>query len=387
MTKSLGRSLKAPTYAALALAFSSFGDAFLYPFLPLNSEQVGISVTWIGIILSINRFVRIFSNTWVVHLFARHGLRLVTIVAVVLAIVSTAGYALASGIMVWILLRIVWGLAFSAMRIGTLAYALQNPHQGFTLGMSRGLQEAGPMLALLLAPLLLKLFATPTIFIILAVMSLPALYFAWNLPNIQENLSTKVSSSFLRFPNLLNSITFVSSFLIDGIVIVVLGVLFMKYKTAVSPLIATSLAAFYLSYRRVCLVILSPAGGWLADKVGLSKVFTSSLAMVILGLIMIIFGWIEVGAAIVFTFYSIHAAITPGNISQSQNHQLVSVAENATWRDLGAALGTLAGGLLLVSDYLISTFSISVFLLALLLLFHLGHMPKAVKIFYVRRFL
>src|SRR5688572_24054137 len=90
--------LKGPVYASLALTFASFGDAFLYPFLPVNSSAVGVPVFWVGVLLSVNRFVRIFSNTMMVHLFARYGLRDVMTCAVALAIVSTLGYAIASSV-------------------------------------------------------------------------------------------------------------------------------------------------------------------------------------------------------------------------------------------------------------------------------------------------
>src|SRR5687767_14113576 len=65
-------------------------------------------------------------------------------------------------------------------------------------------------------------------------------------------------------------------------------------------------------------------------------------------------GWIEAGAIIVFAFYSVLSALTPGAASSKGKHSLEAVSENATWRDIGAALGTLAGGLLLNSDHVLS---------------------------------
>ena len=105
-------TMKAPAFASLALAFASFGDAFLYPFLPVNNSVVGVPVVWIGVLLSINRFVRIISNGWMVHLFAKYGLRTIMILAVIVAIMSTAGYAFANSILIWLLLRICWGTCF-----------------------------------------------------------------------------------------------------------------------------------------------------------------------------------------------------------------------------------------------------------------------------------
>ena len=376
-------TLKAPVYASLALAFTSFGDAFLYPFLPVNSISVGVPVVWIGVLLSINRFVRILSNAWMVHLFATYGLRVITLIAVLIAILSTAGYAVANSIFLWLVFRVAWGLSFSALRISTIGYALQHTQQGFALGLTRGVQEAGPMIALFLAPVLLATFNLSTLFFVLATLSLPALYFAWTLPKGEDKTPAVLKQSFLKIPSLLNSLTFVTAFLIDGVLIVVLGILFLHYNENISLLTATTLAAFYLGYRRICLVLFSPAGGWVGDKVGLSTMFTVSLALVILGLVLLSFGSIETGAIIIFTFYSMHAALTPGAVSQQKAHPLSAVAENATWKDMGAAVGTLVGGLLLSSDYLTTILLFTIFSLVVLLLIHVGTTQKVLKLLYL----
>jgi predicted MFS family arabinose efflux permease len=164
---------------------------------------------------------------------------------------------------------------------------------------------------------------------------------------------------------------------------VVLGTLFLHYKGNISLLTATTLAAIYLGYRRICLVAFSPAGGWIADTIGIARVFNLSLAAMIIGLTLLAFGWIELGAIIVFTFYSIHAAITPGKISYQQTHQLSAVAVNATWRDIGAAVGTLIGGLLLTSNYLTTILVVAIVYLTLLLLIHLGKTHTTYKLLYL----
>lgn len=372
--------LKAPLFASLALAFASFGDAFLYPFLPLNGAAVGVPVVWVGILLSVNRFIRIISNTWMVHLFVRYGLRSITILAVVLALVSTAGYAFASGVLVWLVLRVMWGISFSAMRISTLGYALLPARQGLALGLTRGVQEAGPMIALLMAPLLLQFFSYAEIFMVLTLLSLPAIYFAWELPITNNKAQLPARRIFIRFPSAFNSITFVSAFLIDGVIIVTLGILFVQHSENISLLMVTTLAAAYLGYRRICLVVFSPAGGWIADRIGMRKVFNISFVVLILGLLILISGWVESGAIIVFTVYGIYSSITPAIASQNESYPLAAVAENATWRDIGAALGTLAGGLLLTSSYLTTLLIFAIFILTLLFLSHLSPVRKTLKL-------
>lgn len=376
-------SLKASSFAALALAFASFGDAFLYPFLPVNFNSVGIPIAWIGVLLSINRFIRIISNAWIVHAFAQFGLRTIMILAVVLAITSTLGYGLANGVVAWILFRVMWGLAFSAMRIGTLGYALQHSRKGFALGITRSLQEAGPMIALMIAPLLLTFFRFPEIFYVLTLLSLPALYFVFRLPRLDDKTQFVAGPGVMKWPGTLNSITFMSAILIDGIVVVVLGVLFMHYRDNVTLLAATSLAALYLGYRRICLVVLSPAGGWIADKVGVDRVFSVSMAIVALGLIVMLAGWIGTGSVIVFTFYSINSAVTPGSVSNGNTHALAAVAENVTWRDMGAAVGTVIGGFLISSEHLNTVMLVSIFALVILLFRHLGSEGRVLKLFYL----
>lgn len=383
MTQTNKNGIKAPAYAALALAFASFGDAFLYPFLPVNFNTVGVPVASVGILLSINRFIRIVSNTWIVHAFATYGLRSIMIVAVVLAITSTFGYGIATGVVAWIIFRVMWGLAFSAMRIGTLGYALQHERVGFALGISRSLQEAGPMLALMIAPVLLSYFQSSTIFFLLSTLSLPAIYFAFALPRGDDKTQSLAGTRVMRWPTTLNSITLVSAILIDGIVVVVLGILFLRYREDITLLTATSLAAFYLGYRRICLVVLSPAGGWIADRVGLDVVFNVSMAFVTLGLITLLAGWIATGAIIVFTFYSINSAVTPGSASNGKSHSLAAVAENATWRDVGAAFGTLLGGFLLASQHLNTVILVSIFALVILLVVHFVRNGRGLKISYL----
>ena len=375
--------MKSAVYAALALAFASFGDAFLYAFLPVNFLSVGVPVTWVGLLLSINRFIRIFSNTLLVEVIAKYGLRSVMGVGVILAILSTLGYAMASAIVTWLLLRVMWGLSFSALRIGTLAFALQQQRVGFALGLTRGLQESGPMLSLLLVPMLMMSFESRDIFMILALLSLPALYFVFSLPRNVGKPRQDDRVYVVRWPSKLNTITLVSAIVIDGILVIVLGVLFMRFRHEITPLAATSLAALYLGYRRVCLVMLSPGGGWIADKIGLDRLFSISIAFVVLGLIMILTGWIASGAIVVFTFYSVNAAITPGSVSQHSVQSLTSVAENATWRDIGAAVGTLCGGFLISSPHLEVVLTCLVLVLTFLVLIHFDSSNRFIKLLYL----
>ena len=49
----------------------------------------------------------------------------------------------------------------------------------------------------------------------------------------------------------------------------------------------------------------------------------------------------------IFTFNSVNNSIGPAAASYNRKDKLNAISTNATWRDIGAATGTLAGGLLL----------------------------------------
>ena len=114
--KTTPHGLKYAIYSSLALSFASFGDAFLYPFLPQYAEIMEIPVVFIGVMLSINRFIRILFNPIVIRLFSIYGIRNVTIAASAMAIISTLGYGAGWGLLSLLLFRIIWGMAYAILR-------------------------------------------------------------------------------------------------------------------------------------------------------------------------------------------------------------------------------------------------------------------------------
>lgn len=369
-------SLKSSFYAAFTLAFASFGDAFLYPFLPQYPEIMKTPVLWIGVLLSINRFIRILFNGYVIKLFEKYGVRAITILGAVMAIVSTIGYGLGWGLVSLILFRIMWGMAFSILRISSIAYAFETDSIGRSLGVSRSIQEAGPMLALWMGPILLNYFSPLHIFFLLGILSIPALYCAFLLPNLDYMPALKNKNGKLPLPSLFNLLSFCSSILIDGVLIILAGLFLAKENESLSILAITSLAAAYLGYRRVCSILLSPIIGSFADRVGFARVFNLSMLLVILGLLFLLAGYSSIGLVIIFTFNSINNAMAPGGASINEIDKIRAVAVNSTWRDGGAAIGTLAGGFLLSSAIYLETFIIITFILSVLLFFHFRQTQK-----------
>jgi MFS family permease len=102
----------------LGTALSLMGDATLYTVLPTHAEQAGITLAAVGIILSANRFIRLFLNRPAGIAYDRSLRRRLFIPALLIGAVSTAIYAATSGF--WPLLagRLLWGLAWSGIWVG-----------------------------------------------------------------------------------------------------------------------------------------------------------------------------------------------------------------------------------------------------------------------------
>ena len=132
------------------LSLALVGDALIYAVLPVHAEAFGVSLVWVGVLLSANRFVRVLAYGWIARSAQRFGLRRLCIAALLAAIVSTAMYGLATGAAALLLARILWGLAFAGLLLVTLGHAVHDRARvGSRLGWSRAIQHVGPVLALI----------------------------------------------------------------------------------------------------------------------------------------------------------------------------------------------------------------------------------------------
>jgi len=212
-------------------------------------------------------------------------------------------------------------------------------------------------------------------FLYLCIFSLPALFYAFRLPEVNYKARSRRVIN-LRWPSLFNSLTFLISFIIEGMLIIVLGSVLAKNNEQLTNLLITSLVAGYLVYRRLCFILFSPISGAIADKIGFTKVFNVSVLMIIAGLILLLTGWETIGLVIIFTFNSVNSTMAPGGASDKEEDKIRAVATNASWRDIGAATGTLAGGLLLPDSLLPIVFIIITFMVVAILVLNYIKLKK-----------
>lgn len=108
--------LRLVTLVSTVIAFCIVGDSLLYSILPLEAKALGFSAFQVGLLLSVNRWVRLASNPWASRLIERWGPRWPFLIACVLGLFSTAVYGLGWGFLMFLVARLVWGIAWSAFR-------------------------------------------------------------------------------------------------------------------------------------------------------------------------------------------------------------------------------------------------------------------------------
>src|SRR5260370_23301739 len=95
------------------IAVALIGDALIYVVLPLYHQEFGISLAMVGLLLSLNRWIRLLANSAVAHLGETIGPHALMIAAAAGSIVSTSLSGLAAGAELQTARASLWGISFS----------------------------------------------------------------------------------------------------------------------------------------------------------------------------------------------------------------------------------------------------------------------------------
>ena len=147
-------SPRAVIIVALVTAACLAGDSMLYIVLPTHWQQAGLDSLWeVGILLSINRLVRLPLTPFAGWFYAHINVRAGVLGAVVLTGILTAGYGLASNFATWVVLRCIWGVAWTLLKMGAYLMILDCADascRGSLFGKYNGLFRLGSLVGMLL---------------------------------------------------------------------------------------------------------------------------------------------------------------------------------------------------------------------------------------------
>ncbi|UAL53028.1 MFS transporter [Bacillus sp. CMF21] len=181
---------KVITMVAIITALSLLGDSMLYIALPIFWREAGLDSIWqVGILLSINRFIRLPFNPIAGWIYKKISLKTGLIIAIIIGAFTTLGYGVFKGFIAWIILRGLWGIAWSFFRIGGLScvalYADEN-HRGEAMGLYNGIYRLGSLFGMLLGGLfvpVLGLTLVSIVFGMLTLVGLPLILFSFTKKN------------------------------------------------------------------------------------------------------------------------------------------------------------------------------------------------------------
>jgi len=109
-----------------ATALSLMGDGTLYTVLPTRFADAGIALGFVGVILSINRIIRLITNNAMGWFFDRlPNRRAIFLGSLALGVLTTTMYATSTTLPPLLLARLLWGLAWSGIWIGGNALVLE----------------------------------------------------------------------------------------------------------------------------------------------------------------------------------------------------------------------------------------------------------------------
>lgn len=330
------------------MSLALLGDALIYAVLPVYAEEFGLTLPWVGVMLSANRFVRVFAYGAIARMTHALGVRTMCIIAAVMATLSTAMYGVSDGPVVMQAARIIWGLTYAVQVLATLAYAVeQRSTVGARVGVGRAIQRLGPILALLGGAWLVGFIGPQAVFLFLAAPTALSILIALTLPKGKALKSGGGKPVSLARPQPVDIMFFLQGYGVDGVFAITITLIFARETSLSAAVLGGSVL---LALRHFGEVAAAPLFGWIADRFGARRVFIASVFLTMAGFIFIATGFYITGALVMLFFRGALASLGPAVITQSladDEDAIGPLARMQAWRDFGAACGPLFTGFLL----------------------------------------
>ncbi len=332
------------------MSLALLGDALIYIVLPVNADLFGVSLAWVGVLLAANRIVRTFSYGMIALVGERIGIRNLCILASITAVISTAMYGLFHGWAPLLAARILWGLSYGAMLLVALGYAASDPARtGTRVGVSRAIEQVGPLIALTAGAWLAGILGPRDVFFYLALISCPAALFAIMLPRrvARARVAATGRPSALPRPDRLDILIFWMGFGVDGVFTMTVTIMLAQHIALEMAMVSGGLI---FAGRRVVEMVAAPLSGAIADRFGVHKPLIAASFLLTAGLACVGVGWLYAGAVAIMLARGALGTLIPAAVALfAPRSVLQALARNQTWRDIGAALGPLTTGFVLSS--------------------------------------
>lgn len=350
--------------AGAVVGLSIVGDSLLYGVLPLDAAALGLSLPLVGVLLSANRVTRLVVNTPVGLAYERWGAARPFTAAALLGLLTVLIYALAPGFLLFLLARVVWGVAWSGLRLGGFHAVWAGPEalRGRLMGLQSAAISVGAALALLVGGYLRDAWGYRSAFLVMAgvaALAIPlSLLVRWpqHLRQPQERQRLPLRDWLLtlgrrqHWPVLLATLAHIGAMTI----LAATAALFLTTRITPGQIQALGIgfgaaAGMILAVRWLSDLVMGPALGEISDRVGQPRLAVTLALLAWLGLAAAVFaqGFLSLlFLALVFlagagVTVALSAAAT--SIAAHSPRPQLFLGAYATAFDAGLAIGPILG--------------------------------------------
>lgn len=346
----------------LGTALSLMGDGTLYTVLPTHTAEAGIALSSVGIILGVNRAVRLFLNGPAGLAYDRWPRRWLFVPALFIGSLSTAVYAATRGFWPMLVGRLLWGLAWSGIWVGGATVILDvttAQDRGRWTGLYQTWFFLGAALSALAGGLLTDwLGYGATMWLGAAVTALGGLVALILLPETRSIRSVLDRPSVEEIRPRLRanrglwvaaSLQGINRFVIAGVFAATMGLLVQDWLSSTSlTLGVATLTGLLMAGRTLLSVVAAPLAGSASDRLGSRwgmaawglAIGVVSMALVAWGEPVAILAGVSLGAVAGGSVQALVTALTGDLVSQAQRGRAIGLLHTAG--DLGSAIGPLA---------------------------------------------
>jgi MFS family permease len=340
-------------------ALSLMGDGTLYTVLPTHTAEAGIALTSVGIILGVNRAVRLFLNGPAGLAYDRWPRRRLFVPALFIGALSTAVYAATRGFWPMLIGRLLWGLAWSGIWVGG-ATIIMDVTTAQDRGRWTGLYQTwfflGAALSALAGGLLTDwLGYSATMWFGAAVTGVGGLIALILLPETRRARPNPGDSPVEEIKPRLRanrglwvaaSLQGINRFVIAGVFAATMGLLVQDWLSSTSlTLGVATLTGLLMAGRTLLSVVAAPLAGaasdWLGSRWGVAAwglaIGVVSMALVAWGEPVAVLAGVSLGAVAGGSVQALVTALTGDLVSQAQRGRAIGLLHTAG--DLGSAIG------------------------------------------------
>ena len=372
----------APTAAVI------MGDSLMYVVLPVAAADFGVgdrlglaASFWIGLALSINRFIRLVSNAAAASVYQRFGVRWPFVASIAAGALTTLAYGLGRGLAMMLLARAAWGVSYSFMRLASYltAFGVGASHmRGRLLGFFNSGQRLGSLIAVTAGAMLFQAASRQATFAALAAIGLVGAVVASRVPDLRPGRAAPAgnrlrdrldpwSLAVSRLPHedralrttllSISLMRFATAFAANGLAIATVAPYLSEIagedqRVLGGALTVVTLAGLLVGFRWFSDLGLGVPLGHFSDRIGRRPSIAIGMAGMFAPLALIA-AFDSIVAAVVGLPLLFIAAVGTNTALDAAMGETAPASARAsamgrysTWQDLGSALGPFAGFLI-----------------------------------------